>query len=184
MSNRLATRIGLLAGEERAPGALDLVRFRQPTMGAEVRTKGSLFLLAQVTGDDPALGRAAAEALEAIERDYYYDLSAGATGAISKALSGANRLLYHQRSRLGLTRRGGVSIVALVVRGREGHVAKLGPAAAAIVRGERMFELPPPPSVEEEDPRLRERRVAESLGEALEIQPYTWEGEQIGRAHV
>ena len=177
MSNRLATRIGLLAGEERPPGALDLVRFRQPTVGAEVRTKGSLFLLAQVTGDDPALGRAAAEALEAIERDYYYDLSAGATGAISKALSGANRLLYHQRSRLGLTRRGAVSIVALVVRGREGHVAKLGPAAAVIVREERMFELPPPPSVEEEDPRVRERRVAESLGEALEIQPYTWEGE-------
>jgi len=177
MSNRLATRIGLLAGEDRASDALDLVRFREPTSGSEVRTKGSLFLLAQVTGGDPALGRAAAEALETIEHDYYYDLSAGATGAISKALSAANRLLYHQRSRLGLTRRGGVSIVALVVRGREGHVAKLGPAAAVIVRGERMFELPPPPSVDEEDPRVRERRVAESLGEALEIKPYTWEGE-------
>jgi len=177
MSNRLATRIGLLAGEDRAPDALDLVRFREPTTGSEVRTKGSLFLLAQVNGADAALGRAAAEALETIERDYYYDLSAGATGAISKALAAANRLLYHQRSRLGLTRRGGVSIVALVVRGREGHVAKLGPAAAVIVRDERMFELPPPPSVDEEDPRLRERRVAESLGEALEIKPYTWEGE-------
>ncbi len=177
MSNRLATRIGLLAGDERAPDALDLVRFREPTTGSEVRTKGSLFLLAQVTGGDPALGRAAAEALERIERDYYYDLSAGAIGAISKALIGANRLLYHQRSRLGLTRRGGVSIVAFVVRGREGHVAKLGPAAAVIVRGERMFELPPPPSVDEEDPRVRERRVAESLGEALEIRPYTWQGE-------
>ena len=177
MSNRLATRIGLLAGEDRAPDALDLTRFREPTMGAEVRTKGSLFLLAQLTGGDAALGRAATEALEAIERDYYYDLSAGATGAISKALTGANRLLYHQRARLGLTRRGGVSVVALVIRGREGHVAKLGPAAAVIVREDRMFELPPPPSVEEEDPRLRERRVAESLGEALEIQPYTWQGE-------
>ena len=177
MSNRLATRIGLLAGEDRAPDALDLVRFREPTSGSEVRTKGSLFLLAQVTGGDAALGRAAAEALETIERDYYYDLSAGATGAISKALTAANRLLYHQRSRLGLTRRGGVSVVALVVRGREGHVAKLGPAAAVIVRGERMFELPPPPSVDEEDPRVRERRVADSLGEALEIRPYTWEGE-------
>ena len=171
MSNRLATRIGLLAGEERAPDALDLVRFREPTSGSEVRTKGSLFLLAQVTGGDPALGRAAAEALETVERDYYYDLSAGATGAISKALSAANRLLYHQRSRLGLTRRGAVSVVALVIRGREGHVAKLGPAAAVIVRDERMFELPPPPSVDEEDPRVRERRVAESLGEALEIRP-------------
>lgn len=177
MSNRLATRIGLLAGEERAPDALDLVRFREPTTGSEVRTKGSLFLLAQVTGGDPALGRAAAEALETIERDYYYDLSAGATGAISKALSAANRLLYHQRARLGLTRRGAVSVIALVIRGREGHVAKLGPAAAVIVREERMFELPPPPSVDEEDPRLRERRVAESLGEALEIKPYTWDGE-------
>jgi hypothetical protein len=177
MSNRLATRIGLLAGDERAPDALDLVRFREPTTGSEVRTKGSLFLLAQVTGGDPALGRAAAEALETIERDYYYDLSAGATGAISKALSGANRLLYHQRSRLGLTRRGAVSVVALVIRGREGHVAKLGPAAAVIVREERMFELPPPPSFDEEDPRIRERRVAESLGEALEIRPYTWQGE-------
>jgi hypothetical protein len=177
MSNRLGTRIGLLAGEERAPDALDLVRLRQPSMGAEVRTKGSLFLLAQVTGGDAALGRAAAEALEGIERDYYYDLSAGASGAISKALAGANRLFYHQRTRLGLTRRGGVSVVALVVVRREAHVAKLGPAAAVIVRDERMFELPPPPSVEEEDPLLRERRVAESLGEALEIQPYTWQGE-------
>ncbi|MGZ6255474.1 MAG: hypothetical protein ACXWMB_00470 [Candidatus Limnocylindria bacterium] len=177
MSNRLATRIGLLAGEERAPDSLDLVRFREPTTGSEVRTKGSLFLLAQVTGGEAALGRAATEALETIERDYYYDLSAGATGAISKALAAANRLLYHQRSRLGLTRRGGVSVVALVIRGREGHIAKLGPAAAVIVREGRMFELPPPPSVEEEDPRVRVRRVAESLGEALEIQPYTWQGE-------
>ena len=177
MSNRLATRIGLLPGEERAPDARDLVRFRQPTSGAEVRTKGSLFLLAQVTGGDAALGRAAAEALEAIERDYYYDLSAGATGAITKALAGANRLLYHQRARLGLGKRGGVSVVGLVVRGREGHLAKLGPAAAVIVRQGRMFELPPPPSVEEEDPRVREKRVADSLGEALEIQPYTWQGE-------
>lgn len=177
MSNRLATRIGLLAGEERAPDALDMVRFREPTTGSEVRTKGSLFLLAQITGADPALARAASEALETIERDYYYDLSAGATGAISKALSAANRLLYHQRSRLGLTRRGAVSVVALVIRGREGHVAKLGPAAAVIVRDDRMFELPPPPSVDAEDPRVRERRVAESLGEALEIRPYTWQGE-------
>ena len=177
MSNRLAPRIGLLAGEERAADAFDVVRFRQPTVGAEVRTKGSLFLLAQVTGGDAALGRAATEALASIERDYYYDLSAGAIGSITKALAGANRLLYHQRSRLGLTKRGGVSVVALVVRGREAHVAKLGPAAEVIVREGRMFELPPPPSAREEDPGARQRRVAETLGEALEVQPYAWEGE-------
>lgn len=178
MSSRLATRIGTLARDERAPDSHDLVRFRHPTMGAEVRTKGSLFLLAQVTGGDAALERAAAEALEAIERDYYYDLSAGTTGSVAKALMAANRLIFHQRARLGLVTRGaGISVVALVVRGRDAHVAKLGPAAAVIVRAGRLFELPPPPSVEEEDPSVRQRRVAESLGEALEVQPYTWEGE-------
>jgi hypothetical protein len=39
-----------------------------------------------------------------------------------------------------------------------------------------MYEVPPPPAVKEEDPRVRQRRVAGSLGEALEIEPYTWHG--------
>lgn len=177
MSHRLSTRIGLPAPEESTRDVHDVIRFREPTMGSETRTKGSLFLLAQVTGDDPALGHAAREALEALERDYYYDLSSGALGALSKALAGANRRLYHQRNRLGIPRRGGVSVIGLVVRGSEGHVAKLGPASAVICRGGRMYELPPPPAAREEDPRVRERRVAETLGEALEIEPYTWQGE-------
>lgn len=177
MSNRLATRIGLPAPEDRLAGALDVVRFHEPAVGALARTKGSLFLLAQVAGHEPALARAAAETLAQLERDYYYDLSAGALGALGKALAGANRRLYHQRGRLGIPRRSGVSVVALAIHGREAHVAKLGPAAAVILRGGRMYELPPPPAVREEDPRIRERRVAATLGEALEIQPYTWQGE-------
>jgi hypothetical protein len=180
MSNRLATRIGLPSPEDRAPGASDLVRFHEPVVGAHIRTKGSLFLLAQLTRGDAALVRAAREALEAIERDYYYDLSAGAIGALRKALANANRRFYHNRSKLGIPKRGGVSVIAVAVRGREAHVAKLGPAAAVIVRDGRMYELPPPPAVQEEDPRVRERRVAASLGEALEIEPYTWQGELTG----
>ena len=65
----------------------------------------------------------------------------------------------------------------MAIRGREAHVAKLGPAAAVILREGRMYELPPPPAVDEEDPRVRQRRVAATLGEALEITPYTWKGE-------
>jgi hypothetical protein len=177
MTNRLATRLGLPAPEDRLPGALDLVRFHEPATGSLVRTKGSLFLLAQLTGGDVHLARAAAEALEQVEHDYYYDLSAGALGALGKALANANRRLYHQRGRLGIPRRSGVSIIAMAIRGREAHVAKLGPAAAVILREARMYELPPPPAVHEEDPRVRERRVAATLGEALEITPYTWHGE-------
>src|SRR6476659_2408354 len=173
MTNRLATRIGLPVPEERPADPRDVLRFREPTVGAEVRTKGSLFLLAQVTGGDAAVGRAAAQALEALEHDYYYDLSAGALGALGKA----NRRLYHQRGKLGIPRRAGVSVIAVAIRGREAHVAKLGPASAVIVRQERMYELPPPPTAAEEDPRVRQRRVAATLGEALEIEPYSWQGE-------
>ena len=177
MSSRLATRLGLPAPEDRLPGAMDLVRFHEPATGSLVRTKGSLFLLAQLTGGDAHLARAAGDALEQLQHDYYYDLSAGSLGALGKALANANRRLYHQRGRLGIPRRAGVSIIAMAIRGREAHVAKLGPSAAVILREGRMFELPPPPAVHEEDPRVRQRRVAATLGEALEIQPYTWKGE-------
>jgi serine/threonine protein phosphatase PrpC len=177
MSDRLATRLGLPAPEDRLPGALDVMRFHEPAVGALTRTKGSLLLLAQLTGGGPALARAAREALEQVERDYYYDLSAGALGSLGRALAAANRRLYHQRGKLGIPRRAGVSVIAVAIRGREAHVAKLGPAAAVLIREGRMFELPPPPAVNEEDPRVRQRRVAATLGEALEITPYTWKGE-------
>lgn len=176
MSNRFATRIGLPSTDERPAGAFDVVRFHEPSVGALARTKGSLFLLAQLTGGNPTLARATREALDALEHDYYYDLSAGVLVSLSKALRSANRRLYHQRRRLAIPRRCGVSIVAVVVRGREAHVAKLGPASAVIVRDGRMYEVPPPPAVREEDPRILRRRVAGTLGEALEVEPYSWHG--------
>lgn len=177
MTDRLATRLGLPGPEDRISGALDVMRFHEPAVGALSRTKGSLFVLAQLTGGNGALARAATDTLEHLEQDYYYDLSAGTLGALSRALGSANRRLFHQRGKLGIPRRAGISIIAVAIRGRQAHVAKLGPAAAVILREGRMFELPPPPAVHEEDPRVRERRVAASLGEAQEISPYTWRGE-------
>jgi hypothetical protein len=179
MSTRLATRIGVPPSQGRAGGSRDVVRFHEPKIGSEARTKGSLFLVAQVTGGDATLARAAREALEALEHDYYYDLSAGALGALAKALAGANRRLFHQRRRLGIPRHGGVGIIGLVVRGREAHVAKLGPASAVLLREEHMYELPPPALASEEDPRQRERQTAETLGEALEVEPFSWQGDLV-----
>ncbi len=177
MSDRLATQLGLLPVEERTPGSLDLVRYREPSVGAESRTKGNLYLLAEVNGGDPAFARAVTEMLAALERDYYYDLTGGALVTLSKAFSAANRRLFHQRRRLGIPRRAGVALVGLALRGREAHVARLGPTGALIVRDERMYELPPPAPVTEDDPRVTRRQVAVTLGEALEIEPFTWQGE-------
>ena len=180
MSNRFATRIGLPSAEDRPPDAFDVVAFHEPAIGAQLRTKGSLFLLAQLTGGSPGLAAAARQALEAIQHDYYYDLSAGVLVALAKALAAANRRLYHQRRRLGIPRRAGVSVVAVVVRGREAHVAKVGPASAVVVRDARMYEVPPPPAASDDDPRVARRQVAATLGEAIEVEPYTWHGALAG----
>src|SRR5687767_10374503 len=102
MSNRFVTRIGLPSAEERPPDAFDLAVFHEPAVGALARTKGSLFIVAQLTGGSASLARATREALDALQRDYYYDLSAGVVVALSKALAGANRRLYHARKRLGI----------------------------------------------------------------------------------
>ena len=114
MSNRLATRIGLLAAEDRAPDALDLRPLPRAAGRRRCPDQGQPLPARPGHRRRPGPGPRRREALEPIEHDYYYDLSAGAPGAIGKALAGANRLLYHQRARLGLPRRAGVSIVALV----------------------------------------------------------------------
>ena len=86
MSNRLATRIGLPSAEERPADAFDVVAFEEPAVGALARTKGSLFVLAQLTGGTPQLERATREVITALTREYYYDLSAGVRVALGKAL--------------------------------------------------------------------------------------------------
>ncbi len=175
MSQRLATKVGVIPEAERGSDARDIVRVNEPTVGAPVRTKGSLYLVAQLTNPGSNTVRAARQALEAIEHDYYYDLSAGPLDTLSRALAQANRRLFHARGRAGLNRGAQISIVAASIRAGELHVAKIGPAGAVIVRGDRIFELPPP-HAGEDDPESA-RRVADSLGEVLEIEPVTWSGE-------
>ena len=182
MSQRLATRLGLVPEADRAPDSSDLVRVNEPTVGAPVRTKGSLYVLAQLTNAGGGTVRAARQALESIEHDYYYDLSAGPLDTLARAVAQANRRLYHTRGRVGLNRGARISVVAVAIRASELHVAKIGPAGAIIVRGERIFELPPPlPADDEIRPA---RRVADSLGEVLEIEPVTWSGELAGGDRV
>jgi len=183
MSQRLAARYGLVPDADRAADATDLVRVNEPTVGAPVRTKGSLYLLAQLTNPTTGTIRAARESLEAIEHEYYYDLSAGPQDTLARAVAQANRRLFHGRGRAGLAKGAALSIVGAVIRTGELHVAKIGPAGAIIVRGDRIFELPPPVAAPADD-FGPERRVATSLGEALEVEPVTWSGELTGGDRV
>ena len=179
MSNRFATRIGLPSADERPPDAHDVVAFHEPAVGAPARTKGSLFLLAQLTGGTPALAeRGPRGARGHPARLLLRPVGRRPRRADQGRCAGANRRLYHQRRSGSASRAAPASASSpSSIRGREAHVAKLGPARAVVVRDGRMYEVPPPPPATEEDPRIRRRRVAATLGEALEVEPFTWQGE-------
>lgn len=179
MSTRLAARIGIAAEERRAAGSGDVVAFKEPTVGSVLRTKGTFFVVAQVTGSDAALTRAARQVVEWIEHEYYYDLSSGVLVALGRAVQTANRRLFHNRARLGIPARGTISVVAAVVRGSGAHVVRIGPAGGAILRDGRLYEVPPPVEGDAgaSDSWRRKRAVATSLGEVLEVEPFSWQGE-------
>ena len=143
MAVRLHMNLGLLAESQRLPDSADTVVVVEPTIGSTSRTKGSLFLL--VTG---AGGRKLREATkivaERIRDDYYYDLSAGISVCLRKAVQAANKMLLHGPDR-PLVAHGGVGPIGLalaVIRGNELYVATLGPAEAYLVRQARLLTLP------------------------------------------
>ena len=78
---------------------------------------------------------------ETIERQYYYDESAGIPICLEKAVRSANQRLRHGRESHGLTR-GAVGAAVAVVRGHELYVATLGDADAFLVRQARLLTLP------------------------------------------
>jgi hypothetical protein len=176
MSTRFATLLGLPSDDERTADPGDVVIYHEPTAGAQIRTKGSLYLLAQVTGAQPGLHRAARDALAAVQHEYYYDLTGGVPVALGRAVRVANRRLYHDRESLGIPAQSRVGVVALVILEREAHVARLGAPTAVLVRDGRMYEVPPAATATAHDPRPRARDVATSAGEALRVEPYVWHG--------
>ena len=143
MAVRLHMNLGLLAETQRLPDSADTVVVVEPNIGSTSRTKGSLFLL--VTG---AGGRKLREATkivaERIRDDYYYDLSAGISVCLRKAVQAANRMLLHSSDRPTVAHgeAGPIGLALAVIRGNELYVATVGPAEAYLVRQARLLTLP------------------------------------------
>jgi hypothetical protein len=143
MAIRLQMNVGLVAGERRLPDSADTVSIVEPNIGSTSRTKGSLYLL--VTG---AGGRKLREATKVvadrIRDDYYYDLSAGISVCLRKAVNAANKVLLHSPDRPVVEPGEGspIGIALAVVRGNELYVATLGPAEAYLIRQARLLTLP------------------------------------------
>jgi hypothetical protein len=166
VAHRLQMKLGVVAERDRLPDSADGVIAVVPTVGSVVRSKGQLYLI--VTGTNPGSRMREATRLVAdtIRSEYYYDESAGIRGGLIKAITAANKRLWHVRDKLGVadTGTGGpIGVGLAVVRGNELYVATVGPAEAYLVRGARLSTLPDP---------HRERGLP-----APNLEPEIWRGE-------
>ncbi|HEU6439835.1 MAG TPA: hypothetical protein VFC12_05300 [Terriglobales bacterium] len=145
MAVRLHMNLGIVAESQRLPDSADTVVVVEPNIGSTSRTKGNLYLLVTAAG-----GRKLREATkivaERIRDDYYYDLSAGISVCLRKAVLAANKVLLHspERPTVGPGEPPSVGLAVAVVRGNELYVATLGPAEAYLVRQARLLTLPDP----------------------------------------
>lgn len=143
MAVRLHMNLGVLTEEQRLPDSADTVVVVEPTIGSTTRTKGSLYLL--VTGDGGRKLREATKLVaERIRDDYYYDLSAGISVCLRKAVRAANKMLLHSPDRpvVGPGEPSPIGLALAVVRGNELYVATIGPAEAYMLRQARLLTLP------------------------------------------
>src|ERR1035437_8766183 len=143
MAVRLHMNLGLMAESQRLPDSADIVVVVEPNIGSTSRTKGSLYLL--VTGAGGRKLRDATKGVaERIRDDYYYDLSAGISVCLRKAVRAANNVLLHSpdRPQVEPGEAGPIGLALAVVRGNELYVATLGPAEAYMVRQARLLTLP------------------------------------------
>ena len=135
--------LGLVAEAQRLPDSADTVIAVEPIIGSTSRTKGSLFLL--VTGAGGRKLREATKVIaERIRDDYYYDLSAGISVCLRKAVRNANNVLLHSPERPAQLEGEAppIGLALAVVRGNELYVATMGPAEAYLIRQARLLTLP------------------------------------------
>jgi len=143
MAVRLHMNLGVIAEAQRLPDSADTAVVVEPHIGSTSRTKGSLYLLVTAAGGR-RMREATAIVAERIRDDYYYDLSAGISVCLRKAVLTANRILLHSPERpvTGPGEPPPIGLAVAVVRGNELYVATIGPAEAYLVRQARLLTLP------------------------------------------
>jgi hypothetical protein len=144
MTVRLHMKLGLVAESQRPPDTPDTVLVVEPSIGATMRTKGSLYLVVTGSGGGE-LRPATSMVAERVRHEYYYDESAGINVCLKKAIRAANReLLVTERVSGSHASGGPIGLALAVVRGNELFVATVGPAEAYLVRDARLLTLPEP----------------------------------------
>jgi len=97
MASRLALKYGLVSEEDRLANSSDALVVTEPTTGSKARTKGSLYLIVCSRTIGGRTRDACRLVADTIQRDYYYDESAGIAIVLEKAIRSANKRLRSSR---------------------------------------------------------------------------------------
>src|SRR5512137_2146171 len=102
MAVRLQMKLGVVAEADRLEDSPDTVAVVEPTIGATVRSKGSLYVVVAGLGRARRMQEATRLVADVIQAEYYYDESAGLMACLEKAIRTANRKLEASHERLGI----------------------------------------------------------------------------------
>jgi hypothetical protein len=146
MAVRLQMKLGVVAESERLEDSPDTVAIVEPTIGATLRSKGSLYVVVAGIGRVRRLQEATRLVADTVQSEYYYDESAGLIACLEKSIRAANRKLAANREHLGIggAAAGPIGLGVAVVRGSELYVSTAGPVDAYLVHQAHLLTLPDP----------------------------------------
>ena len=150
----------------------DVVIVHEPETGAQLRTKGRLFLICEVGPGRGDAGYAIArEVAELAKTEYYYDLSAGIEVSLRRALRQADRRAAQKlKDQRGVT----LHLACAVVVNNEIYGARIGRAQVFLVRRARLFLHGDEPGELADFVHRTTTREAASLGADGDVVPKVW----------
>jgi hypothetical protein len=150
----------------------DVVVIHEPDTGAQLRTKGRLFLLCEVAGSGNAGLAVAREVADLTRNEYFYDLSAGIEVSLRRALRQADRRAAQKLK----DQRGGATLhlACAVVVNNEIYGARVGRAQVFLVRRARLFLPGDEPGELADFVHRTTTREAASLGADPDLVPKVW----------
>jgi len=152
----------------------DVVLVSEPETGAQLRTKGRLYLLCEVAGPGShASGlQLAREVAEITKHEYFYDLSGGIEVSLRRAMRQANRRAFQKLK----DQHGKVSLhlACAVVVNNEIYGSRVGAAQVFLVRRARLFLPGDEPGELADFVHRTTTRDAASLGTEGDVVPKVW----------
>lgn len=165
-----SSQFGLLGGLRQTTSDLILVAEPASVFAPEAR-KGRLYIIAELDRDVPRGQDACQMVLNTIRRQFYGDSSYSVTAALRKAVSAANKALYHQNFGAAPDKRALVGVTCAVVKERDLYLAQVAPTQCFVLAEGRLRALPAVAAWSGGTPAAQPLIKPRALGTSLTVEP-------------